>query len=371
VHAEDAGLLGYLERTLWPGREPPIVVQGELKLGWSSEPRLGSPVDPQAEAEGRAAEPEDASGLVAELGLTARLGWPVLPWLRPFAELEARGVSFSSEEAWGLSYLRPGGRVGVGFVLSPQVTLRAAYRHDALLLVGGDAFGEGPLWYSAGHTGELDLTVGGALTILAGGGHREYRPLGRSRWEARLRVGGGLPLGERLFLLLSLSGEMNRARNPAYHLWGGTALAELDVDVGRGWSTRARVSVGVDWYPDSAGGPEFGGDPDARRDILVRPALAVWSPTWGGMRFALAYEPSWQLSTAPAYEFVDHRALLYARWSWRDDPWRPAAAAADPARVPLPHGFAPGAGAEESLSDRIRELLRQDEEAQRASSCVD
>jgi hypothetical protein len=372
IFEEDVGLLAHLERSLWPAREAPAFVQAEWKVGWTSEPRLGSPVDPPAEGEGEdsaAAAVADAAGLVSELGLLGRLGYRVLPWLLPYVELEARGVVFSAAEAFDLSYVRPGGSAGLSTALGPALTLGASYRFDALLLAGGDVFGAGPVWYSRGHVGELELEVGSWLTATASGGRREYRPRGRTRWEGRLRLGTGLRLGERVFLLLTLSGELNRARNPAYHQWGGTALAEVDIDVWRGWSTRARLSVGADWYPDSADAPEFGTGDEPRRDLQLRPAVAVWTPTWHGLRVALAYEPSWQLSTASAYDFVDHRALLYARWTFRGDPWRPGSVRpAD--HVALPHGFAAGQ-AEESLSDRIRELMRQDEEAQRASTCVD
>jgi hypothetical protein len=83
-----------------------------------------------------------------------------------------------------------------------------------------------------------------------------------------------------------------------------------------------------------------------------------------GLKVGLFYEFSHRDSTIQIYEYVDHRVLAKLQWSFSFDPWLPSAVAA-PDHIPIDYGLGSTA-----LEERIQDLLRQDEAAQRSSSCV-
>mgnify|MGYP001116841650 CR=1 FL=1 len=71
-------------------------------------------------------------------------------------------------------------------------------------------------------------------------------------------------------------------------------------------------------------------------------------------------------STANRYAFDDHRVLARLVWSGDATLTGPAAAADGPA---APMAWDAGDGAR-GLEERVQDLLRQDEQVQRSSSCV-
>ena len=355
IYAEDASLLTHLERAVWPNRQRPFRFQGQLKVGWTSNPLLGSPMDP-TQQEG------DFASAIGELKLWSRIGTRFYGPFRPFVELDITGVGLEADASEDFSYIS--WAVAPGVALGGRsFLLRANYRFDAVLLAGGDRYDTGPLWFYQGHRAELRAEIGPSLTIFASGGHREFRELGRTRWELDLGIGGGGALGDRVFLLGALSGRAFSATNEAYDMMGTTLLGSAQIALGAGFSVRLAVSLALDDYPDSKG---FFAT-EARQDVLFKGRIGVWSPRLPlASRMGISYEPSHRESSADQYTFTDHRVLFHLRMTLDADPWLPRAARL-PDHVPVDYGL--GAG-REGLSDRLQELLRQDEDAQRGSSCL-
>jgi hypothetical protein len=127
-----------------------------------------------------------------------------------------------------------------------------------------------------------------------------------------------------------------------------------------------------DLYPNSGGeeGRLVFGTTDRRRDLLARLTAGLWAPPWHGLRAGVEGQLTRQDSTAdetPGYDFSydEARLMVVLRWSFAGDPWGPRVVR-DADHVPLPWGFEAEAGRDE---ERILDLLRQDEELRRGSSC--
>jgi hypothetical protein len=358
AYAEDRVVLEHLTASLWPDREPLMEARADLRAGWTSNALLGSPIDPTA-AEGDLASP------VGDLALWARTGTDSLGLARPFAELEIKSLGLVSQATRELSYVSMGVRPGIAWHLG-HALLRSAYRFDTVLLEGGDAYEAGPLWYHQGHRGELELELGRSLTLFGGGGRREFRIMGRSRWELDLGLGGGGALGDRVFMLGALTGRAHRAVNHGYHLFGASALTSLQVRIHGQWTLRAVVSLSYDDYPDPLSRLVFSATQE-RRDLQIKGRVEFWTPPFAGVRLGAAYAPSHRDSTAGHYSFTDHRVVALVRWIWRADPGRLEARTPE-GHVALDYGLAES---EHALGDRLQDLLRQDEEARRGSSCLD
>jgi hypothetical protein len=279
-------------------------------------------------------------------------------------EAEARAIGFSADAGHDLSYLMLGGRPGLLLGAAGRQLL-VAYRHEALLLAADDRYAAGPLWFYGAHRGELELELGPALTLFGGVGQRDFRELGRSRLEVDGGIGTGLDAGRRVRLVGALSGRFHDARKSAYDLRGGSLLLLAEVSLLRGWSMRAGALASADHYPRSGGYFDRATD-SARRDLLLKLSASGFSPRLAGqLKLGLTYEFARRDSTAAPYDYQDHRVLAKLVWSFTGDPWLPAAVSpAD--HVALDHGLRAG-----ELQERVQDLLRQDEAAQRSSSCLD
>jgi hypothetical protein len=355
LYAEDDALLDKLQRVIDPSARPPLALRLDSRMGWTSNALLGSPLDPGASSG------DFASGL-GELALWGAFTWPTKGLISPFVEAEVKGQGFQEQEVQDLSYVSFALRPGLAWRLG-LATLRTAYRLDAVLLSGGDRYGAGPLWFYQGHRGELELELGSALTVFGGAGHRSFRDLGRTRVESDFGLGGGGALGSRVFLLGAMSGRVFRATNAAWSLWGMTALASANLALPAKLSARALVSLSLDDYPDSAG--FF--DEEARRDWNLKQRIELWSPSWAGVRLGASYQWAQRWSRADRFSFTDHRVLGLLRFAFKADPWRPRTSRPE-GHIALDYGLdAEGGG----LGERLQDLLRQDEDAQRGSSCID
>ncbi len=237
-----------------------------------------------------------------------------------------------------------------------------AWRPEWLVLRQGDRYDEGPVLYFAAHRTEAEVTPW--LVAFAGGGRRTFRETARSRREADFGAGGRMALGPRATLLWAATGRIWRANAEAWNLWGASALLAVQGRLPLGFLARAGMSVAFDAYPDSSGYLQWGSPENDRRDLLLKPGLAAWSPSWSGVRVGVQYEFSWRDSTLRAYDFLDHRVTVRLAWSGDAGVLTPQAAEGHPITPPLG-----GATGEEGM-DRIQDLFRQDEQVQRSSSCV-
>ena len=345
-------------RTALPDSLPELAWRLEVGAGYTSNALLGSPTDPASGSvlEGRTA--------LSQGDLWLRFAPWVHTWVRPALEIQAKATGFLADSVRGLSWFDLTGRLGVsvGKVL-PRVLL--AWRPEWLLLSQGDRYDEGPVWYFAAHRAEVEFEAAPWLVVFAGAGHRQFRETARTRFEADLGLGGRAGLAPPLTLLWAFTGRVYRANASAWNLWGASALLSLQGRLPHGLLAKAGLSGSVDAYPDSAGYGPWGGNPDSRRDVLLKPGLSIWSPSWAGVRVGVQYDFSWRDSTLAAYDFEDHRATVRLVWTGDAEVLVPGPGTGKPI-LDLPWG---GGGVDEGM-ERIQDLLRQDEQVQRSSSCV-
>lgn len=357
----DRAALSALARRAAPDALPDLSWRIELGGGWTSNAWMASVTEDPTIA-GRDGRSPFAFADV-QLRATPFTGAVV----RPLLEVQARGILFTDGDVRGQSWLDLSGRAGLVFRDAlPRVTL--AYRPDALLLVRGDRYDPGPLWYLVAHRGEAEVEVRPWMTVFGGAGRRSFREAARSRVEGDMGLAGRAGAGRWITLMWAASGRSFRASRPAWNLWGGSALLGLHARLPKGFSARLTGSLGVDAYPDSGGDPGGGafGTTDDRLDVFGRAALAAWSPSWSGVRVGLSYEFAGRHSTAALYGYTDHRVSLRLSWSGEAFLVRPRPAGPDPRPAWNWDTGGTGGGAD----DRVQDLLRQDEQSQRSSSCV-
>ena len=198
------------------------------------------------------------------------------------------------------------------------------------------------------------------MLLLAGGGQRTFRELGRTRYEVDLAVAGQAPLGGRFRLSWAVLGRLYRSRDPIFDQIGASALLNGTVRVWRDATVRAGVLVAGDDYPDS--GTYFAASP--RRDLFVRGTLGAWSPSVAGVRVGVTYEASHRATTAEAWSFSDHRVMLAVRWGGAWSGGLPRASERR-ATVELPWGLDP-----DQPDERVTDLLRLDEPVQNVCGCA-
>jgi hypothetical protein len=270
-------------------------------------------------------------------------------------------MGYTAAAGRDFSYLMLGARPGVLLGRGNRRVL-LAYHYESLLLAGGDPFQKGPFWFYDSHRGELEIEVFSGLTVFGGVGKRNFRETGRSRLEADGGIGGAFEVGSRLHLLGALSGRFHDAKNDAYDLRGASLLIAADVRLPRRWSMRAGFLGSYDVYP------RWDGYLDMlvreRQDRLLKLSVSAFIPPLRDqVRLGFSYEFSDRDSTAQPFAYTDHRLLAKLIWTFTADPWLPAAVAPSD-HVALDYGLH-----SRELTERVQDLLRQDEAVQRSSSC--
>lgn len=351
---EDRELFLWLERHVHGDRAKPLDLRAELGAGYTTNGLMSSPVDPQSGSQSATGSP------AMTLDLLARFEPPWGKTLRPMLEGSLRGLGLLDEAVRDYSYFDLGLRPGV--ILG---SLQLAYSAQLFLLTGGDRYDrDGPRVFYESHRGELEWNAAAWTSLWLGAGRSIFRELARSRTE--LDGGGGLT-GRlwrlRLVGALSLRGQW--ATNDAYDRYGGTLVGSATLPLSS-FSLRGRLVLGLDLYPSSAG---YFDPQNHRRDLLVKGGVELWSRPWRGLRAGLSYEASSRTSTVALYEYTDHRFLARLRWQLSLDPWAPRSLPSRKDHVALPYGVSGGGGGLED--ERIRDLLRQEDAAQRGSTCID
>ncbi len=356
AYAEDRAAMARMRSSVDAGFIPPLSGRLDLAAGYTSNALAGSPVDPTTLGDG-------AHSSVLATSAFLRFAPPLRSWIRPALDVEARGLGFSAEQGKDLSFVMLDARPEVILGGSgPRATL--AYRYETLLLAGGDRYGKGPLWFFDAHRGEWELEFLRVLTVFGGAGRRTFREYGRGRFEVDGGVGTAFPLGSRVHLVTALAGRYHQARNEAWSLYGGSLLASADARLPRRWSVRAGLLVSADRYPDSEGYFDPKAPTTVRRDLLLKLSASAFAPPVAeGVKLGVTYELSTRDSSAAPYSYDDHRILAKIIWTFAVDPWLPRAAT-PVGHVPLDYHLG-----EAETSERVQDLLRQDEAAQRSSSC--
>jgi hypothetical protein len=355
---EDRAAMAQLGSQLDPGYLAPLSGRLDLSLGGTTNARAGSPVDPESQGIG-------ARSSAAQTAVSMRFVSPNRSWARLSLEAEARGLGYQAEAGRDFSYLLLGGRPGLLVDLLGKRAL-VGYRYESLLLAGGDKYENGPLWFYDAHRGEWELELTPGLTVFGGVGRRGFREIGRTRTEVDGGVGSGFSIGPKLRLMGALSGRYHAAKNEAYDLRGVSLLLSAELRAQNRWSARAGALVSADDYPHSAG--YFDPDPakvdEARRDLALRLSIGVFAPPWSNrIKLGLTYEFAMRDSTAAPYDYVDHRLLAKLIWTFAADPWLPRPVT-PVGHVPIDHRLETV-----ELAERVQDLLRQGEAAQRSTSC--
>lgn len=368
----DRRALESLARMLEPSALPDITWRIEQQTGYSSNPRMGSVTD---EIEDLAEDPGSAMFQTdAYLRFVPRTGGPI----RPSLELSARLYGLTNSTVKRLSYIDVGGRAGL-LIGSSIPRVFVGYRPDYLILPGGlGSKSKGPTGYYLAHRAEVEIEATPWLLIFAGGGKRTFTETARTRYEGDLGVGGSVTAGKVGNFLWATSGRIYRTPNKqAFNLFGWTALAAMHFGLPAGFGIRPGVSMSMDFYPDSGLVSDIPiedsrtydpfGSIDSRRDILIKPGLQAWSPSWAGLKVGISYDFSYRESTAPDYSFNDHRVALRIRYSGDSDLRKPTIADNE-GWGDFDWDDVVGNG---NMDERIQDLLRQDEQVQRSSSCMD
>lgn len=340
-----------------PGFVVPLTGRFELGTGWASNALAGSPVDP-------ATSSGDLSSMAGQLSAWLRFVVPTGMGLKPSLEVEGRSLGYSSGPGQDFSYLTLGARPGL--LVGRRANLLLAYHFEGTLLAGGDRYDGGPNWFYDAHRAETEVGLFRSLSAFAGAGRRTFRESGRSRFEIDGGLGGGTTLGDGSTQVLSaLLLRWHDADKAPYDLWGGSLLLSAERRLPRLWSVRLGSVVSLDDYARSEGYFDALAPTASRRDLLLRASATGFTPPLAsGLRVGLSYEYAQRFSTAAPYDYRDHRILVKLLWTFTHDPWLPRAVSPKH-HLPLDYGFA-----RPEFSDRIQDLLRQDEAAQRSSSCV-
>jgi len=238
---------------------------------------------------------------------------------------------------------------------------------DAVQLAGGDRYSPGgPIWFSQGTRGEVEIEASGSMYAFIAAGRRTFRESGRSRFELEQGLGASMPVAPGLRLLGGAPGRWYSAENEAWDLFGGTMVMQGIADLPKRWQARAGASIALDDYPRSKGW--F--DPvDSRRDALLRLTASAWTPPWKGARFGLQYEYAKRWSTADLYAFSEHRAIGIVSWYYDDDRLFTRVKGGD-GRAMLDYGLRSGASSRFEEEQRVRDMMRQDDTVRRGSSCM-
>lgn len=356
VYPEDHRAFSALGLRLDPWRIEPLSGELELAAGATSNALAGAPTDPGGQGTG--------SGL-ADGTVRLRFAPRLSSSIRAVVELDGEGHLLADEEYRELSSLLLGGRVG-GLATLGRYRALAAWRAEVLHL------DQSPSLYSEAHRGEVEIesTAGGLL--FGGAGHRVYRDERRTRNEWDFGLGGPLRVVKGAPAVIGATLRGATARSEAYDLLGASLALAVRFPLPGGVWARLSGSGSWDDYLHS-GGPEgllVFGTTERRRDLTGKATLGIWLPAWRGLRVGLEGQLSRRDSTAderPGFDFdyTEARARLLVRVGFGADPSAPPAVS-PPGHVPLEWGLGPG---EASEAEKIIDLLRQDEELRRGSSC--
>jgi hypothetical protein len=223
------------------------------------------------------------------------------------------------------------------------------------------------MWFSEAQRGEFELELPGALFLMSGVGHRNFREIGRTRTEIDGTIGWAAQQPRRLRFLGGVSARYHDAKNDAFDLVGVTIVSQTRFTLPRDFEAGATLSVSLDDYHRSEG--YFVADaPSTRRDAQWRAIAALYSPHLiEQVRLVARYELTTRRSSAAAYEYTDHRLLVAFEWRVDSDQLGRTVVTSH-GRAAADYGSIGGSG--DASSTQLRELMRQEENQRRSSTCL-
>ncbi len=347
----DREALNAMQRMTGSAPDPNLSWKIELSGGYTSNALSGSPTDPRI-----ADKKLGSSYLEGDVRIT------IDPWKRAFArsifEAEVTGQNLFSNDAQDSSYVDLIFRPGI-VVSRENIKFGGYYRPEFLITAGDDAYNKGPLLSYSSHRIEVDFDLYGWLYLFGGYGHRTFRQIVRTRDEADIGAGGYHELGAGFALTWGATYRHWFSNGDMYDLNGTNASLALDY---RRWGMLFRIngSYAFDDYADSRG---YFDKEHARRDHVARGTLQIWSPERYGLKLGGQFKASRRWSSADDYDYTDYRIALVVRWTGDLDFYAPSKVSDEYDAIPYK--------LEQSQSaERIRDIIQQDEDLQRSSSCL-
>ena len=364
IFPEDLSLQRYNRSILHPNHVMPLTVMTEMGAGYTTNALMGSPSD-------TASSGKMYSPLILN-DVYVNFTPPVWEWINPMLEITARGIFFTREDGSDnyprqYSYLDAGVRPGFVLFKEHYPRLVLAYKGNFLFINKPMAQGEeAPVYFYEGHRGEFEFEVNPHLTLFGGAGKRIFNEMVRTRLEFDGGLGAGWTIKGRLTLLGAITLRYFKAENKAYNDFGVSGIIAANLRLWKGTKIRVLLSLSMDNYMDSVDYDDYGGK--KRKDSIIKVAGSIFSPAWKGkgLRAGLVYEYSKKYSTIDAYGYEDVRVMVKLQWYYAFDLFRPKKTKDKP-HVPLDYGLDSGGGAE--VSEKIQDLLRQEESFTRGSSC--
>lgn len=357
LFAEDVLPWRHLQRRENPTWIEPMRGALELSAGRTSNAMAGSPTDPGVRG---------GASAFAGLDLDVRVVPPGKSRLRPLLDLELSGHGLGEAVYEDLSTLEGAIRLGAARADRGRQLL-VAYRGERLLVNQDESL------YATAHRVEVEHDSASGTVAFGGFGHRSYREDRRTRWEADAGAGVPLPLPGAPSAVVGATVRLADAASPAYDQIGLSLAATSRWPLGKGFAVRLAAAATWDDYPHSGGaeGLAIFGSDENRRDLLGRMRVTLQVPPWHGVTPGVEWQYSKRRSTlddkpGADYSFRESRLVLMATWRFSPDPWAPRTVT-PPGHVPMPWGVGGGDGEQ---GESIIDMLRQDEELRRGSSCV-
>jgi hypothetical protein len=358
IYAEDQVLLANLTARYQSGRLPLVAGDAALGVGFTTNGIADNPVDLET-------PPQSMASPVGFVDARARIVIPVSAPVRPVLEAAATAQQLT-DAASELSYQHLFARAGALFGYQ-RPRLLVTYLADAVATRAGAPDDSGTAWYARGHRAHYELEASEHWVAFGAVGFRGIRERGRSRVEVEQGLAFSSPVTPGVSVVAGASGRGYQARADAYDQVGATVESRLDIALPKPLALREALAVSGDVFPRSEGAfvSARGGE---RRDLLVRVTAGLWATLGPSLASGLEYSYANRDSTARDFAFSDHKVLL--RWAATfDSDQLLTRSVSSEGRVTLETGqreMERLQGTEPS----VRELVRQDEAAQRGSSCL-
>jgi hypothetical protein len=357
IYAEDQALLANLTARYQRGRLPLVAGEVAFGVGFATNGIADSPVDLET--------PEQS--MASPLGFVdarARVVIPALDRIRPVLGVGATAQQLA-DAASELSHQHLFAGAGALFGYE-RPRLQIQYEADAVATRAGAPGDSGSSWYSQGHRAKYELEASDHWVAFGSVGYRSIRERERSRVELEQGLGFTTPLTGGVHVLAAASARGYEAESDAYDQMGATLETRLDVALPRPFVLREALAISGDMFPSSEG---FfaGARGHERRDLLVRASAGLWASLGHSLQSGLEYSYANRDSSASAYAFSDHRVLL--RWTVAfDSDQLLSHSVPSEGRVTLETG-SKEIERLQGTEPSVRELVRQNDAAQRASSC--
>ncbi|MBN2714461.1 MAG: hypothetical protein JXX14_01325, partial [Deltaproteobacteria bacterium] len=324
----------------------------------------------------QAGSPQDSTGtpVVSPMGhleVGTRFTVPTRTFIRPALGVEARLNGFTAQSVKKYSSIDIAYLPGILF--GRTTTLLLSYRGSLMMLAW-----PGKTLFRETHRAELELTHPNGQLFFANAGKRIYKENGRTRWELEAGYGRSKTLNGWTALLLSVNGRYYNAIGAPYDEIGAGLLAAAQFSLPRRFALKSGIGESADYFFNSGGpkGMDAFGINTRRRDWTIRHFDELWFPPLKKIKLGVRYEFNHRDSNANAsnsnisYDYLEHRILLKISIGITANPLVPDVRN-ESSHVPLNYGLHTTDDNPGINSREIAEMMRMDEAARAASSCVE